>query len=124
MARLVLPTSTSTRARVTTRGPHYRRVHAVRERPGAPLRLHTLEFAGMLGVLGGLVLVGTLPEGWRWNLTLLVACGPLLAAIAGVLALRRHLAAAGDAPETPAGGAPAASAPGRREPLAPVVRLM
>jgi MFS family permease len=98
----------------------------LRERPGpgASFRLNTLEFAGMLGVLGGLVLVGTLPEGWRWNLTLLVACGPLLAAIAGVLALRRHLAAAGDAPETPAGGAPAASAPGRREPLAPVVRLM
>src|SRR6185312_13565921 len=79
----------------------------LRERPGpgASFRLNTLEFAGMLGVLGGLVLVGTLPEGWRWNLTLLVACGPLLAAIAGVLALRRHLAAAGDAPETPAGAA-------------------
>jgi MFS family permease len=91
--------------------------------PGASFRLNTLEFAGMLGVLGGLVLVGALPEGWRWNLTLLVACAPVLAAIGGALALRRRLPAA---PAEPAERADTAARPRspRHEPLAPIVRLM
>jgi MFS family permease len=93
-----------------------------RPRPGASFRLNTLEFAGMLGVLGGLVLVGALPEGWRWNVTLLVACAPLPAAIAGALALRHHLPAA-PADRKEAVG-PARPRTPRREPLAPIVRLM
>ena len=59
------------------------------------MRLNTLEFAGMLGVLGGLALVGLLPERWPWNLTLLAAAGPVVLSLAGTLALtrtfRRHL---------------------------------
>ena len=92
--------------------------------PGASFRLNTLEFAGMLGVLGGLVVVGALPEGWRWNVTLLVACAPVLAAIAGSLALRRHLPAAPQERPARADAPVADSSSRRREPLAPIVRLM
>ena len=49
-----------------------------RQGPRASMRLNTLEFAGMLGVLGGLALVGLLPERWPWNLTLLAAAGPVV----------------------------------------------
>ena len=38
-----------------------------REGPRASMRLNTLEFAGMLGVLGGLTMVGLLPERWPWR---------------------------------------------------------
>ncbi len=93
-----------------------------RPRPGASFRLNTLEFAGMLGVLGGLVLVGALPEGWRWNVTLLVACTPVLIAIGGSLALRHHLPAADV--ERAGRADPALPRSPRREPLAPIVRLM
>jgi len=93
-----------------------------RPRPGASFRLNTLEFAGMLGVLGGLVLVGALPEGWRWNVTLLMGCAPLPAAIAGALALRRRLPAAPVRRKRTVD--PALPRAPRREPLAPVVRLM
>ncbi len=98
----------------------------LQDRPGpnASFRLNTLEFAGMLGVLGGLVLVGALPEGWRWNVTLLVACAPVLAAIAGSLALRAHLPTPHEAPERPAGVGTARPPRARREPPAPIVRLM
>ena len=37
------------------------------------MRLNTLEFAGMLGVLGGLTLVGLLPASLAWNLSLAAA---------------------------------------------------
>ena len=91
--------------------------------PRASMRLNTLEFAGMLGVLGGLVLVGLLPERWAWNVTLLVAAMPVLVALAATLALARYfparLGAAAPAPAT------AASATARgRGPLPPIVRLM
>jgi MFS transporter, DHA1 family, inner membrane transport protein len=94
-----------------------------REGPRASMRLNTLEFAGMLGVLGGLTMVGLLPERWPWNLTLLAAAGPVVLSLAGTLALtrtfRRHL------PPAP----PAARAGARAEtPVAagvpPIVRLM
>jgi len=96
-----------------------------REGPRASMRLNTLEFAGMLGVLGGLALVGLLPERWPWNLTLLTAAGPVVVSLAGTLVLtrtfRRHLPSAPPA-------ATRAGAPGERRAraaaLPPIVRLM
>jgi MFS family permease len=95
-----------------------------REGPRASMRLNTLEFAGMLGVLGGLTLVGLLPERWPWNLTLLTAAAPVVVSLAGTLVLtrtfRRHLP-----PPPPA--APRTGAAGERaRPAAvpPIVRLM
>lgn len=96
-----------------------------REGPRASMRLNTLEFAGMLGVLGGLTLVGLLPERWPWNLTLLTAAGPVVVSLAGTLALtrtfRRHL------PPTPPAATRAGATgerPARRAALPPIVRLM
>jgi MFS family permease len=56
----------------------------------ASMRLNTLEFAGMLGVLGGLVLVGLLPQRWRWNVSLLVAASPVALALGATIALIRY----------------------------------
>jgi MFS family permease len=56
----------------------------------ASLRLNTFEFSGMLGILGGLLVVGTLPASWPWNLSLAVASSPLLvSALVGRAILRR-----------------------------------
>ena len=95
-----------------------------REGPRASMRLNTLEFAGMLGVLGGLTMVGLLPERWPWNLTLLAAAGPVVLSLAGTLVLtrtfRRHLPPAPPAARAgrQGGGAGAPRA------LPPIVRLM
>jgi predicted MFS family arabinose efflux permease len=55
----------------------------------ASIRLNTLEFSGMLGVLGGLVLGGLLPARWPWNVSLLVAASPVVLALGATLALTR-----------------------------------
>jgi MFS family permease len=92
--------------------------------PGASMRLNTLEFAGMLGVLGGLGAVGLLPERWPWNLTLLAAAAPVAVALPATLALTRVLR---DRPGVPAGAGPAAATSAgspRVASLPPVVRLM
>src|SRR6202011_5610932 len=81
--------------------------------PRASMRLNTLEFAGMLGVLGGLVVVGLLPQRWAWNVTLLAAATPVLVALAATLALRRHLPAR-DRAVAPARPAAASPPPARR----------
>jgi MFS family permease len=93
--------------------------------PGASVRLNTLEFAGMLGVLGGLAAVGFLPERWPWNRTLLAAAAPVVVALLATLALTRQL------PGRLASTAPAAGREGagretplRRVALPPIVRLM
>jgi MFS family permease len=86
----------------------------------ASFRLNTFEFSGMLGILGGLLVVGLLPSGWSWNLSLAVASSPLIvSALVGRAILRRFS-------PTPALGrtaaGPAASSPPRRG--APVFWLM
>src|SRR5262245_42642209 len=48
----------------------------------ASIRLNIFEFAGMLGVLGGLAAVSLAPARWSWNVSLLVASSPLLVALA------------------------------------------
>jgi len=96
-----------------------------RQGPRASMRLNTLEFAGMLGVLGGLALVGLLPERWPWNLTLLAAAGPVVVSLAGTLVLTRVVPGRlASAPST-AGTAAATPTPSARAaPVPPIVRLM
>jgi len=99
----------------------------LQDRPGprASIRLNTLEFSGMLGVLGGLVLVGLLPERWRWNVTLLAATAPALVALPAALALARYVPARrGSTPraDEDAGSVVVARARGGSPP--PIVRLM
>ena len=91
--------------------------------PRASMRLNTLEFAGMLGVLGGLVVVGLLPQRWAWNVTLLAAATPVLVALAATLALARYFPARLGAAAPGSAGAASATVPGRRS-LPPIVRLM
>jgi MFS family permease len=93
---------------------------------GASMRLNTLEFSGMLGVLGGLVLVGLLPERWRWNVSLLVASSPVVLALGATLALTRRFPAPLGSPSPVAVvTAPAdRGLPPRGGSPAPVVRLM
>ncbi|HKW90921.1 MAG TPA: MFS transporter [Methylomirabilota bacterium] len=98
----------------------------LREPPGprASMRLNTLEFSGMLGVLGGLTLVGLLPERWRWNTTLLVAAAPIAVSLAATLLLVRHLPRAGEPPSPSGGGVADIPSPRRRGGTPPIVRLM
>jgi MFS family permease len=91
--------------------------------PRASMRLNTLEFAGMLGVLGGLVVVGLLPQRWAWNVTLLAAATPVLVALAATLALARYFPARLGAAAPGSAGAASATVPGRPS-LPPIVRLM
>jgi MFS family permease len=93
--------------------------------PRASIRLNTLEFSGMLGVLGGLVLVGGLPERWRWNVTLLAATAPALVALPAALVLARYFPARlGSTPRAVESAGPLVAAPPRRRSLPPLVRLM
>lgn len=93
--------------------------------PRASIRLNTLEFSGMLGVLGGLVLVGLLPERWRWNVTLLAATTPALVALPAALVLARYFPARlGTRPRAVTDADPVVAAPPRRSSLPPLVRLM
>jgi DHA1 family tetracycline resistance protein-like MFS transporter len=67
-------------------------------RLGASLNVY--EFSAMIGMLGGVMLVGSLPAALPWNIALIVTCSPQ---IIGVLALPRALQAlarAGDAAGT------------------------
>jgi MFS family permease len=56
----------------------------------ASMRLNTFEFAGMLGVLGGLLAVGSLPAHWGWNVSLLLASTPIVIPVAMGPLLRRR----------------------------------
>ncbi|MGH7300586.1 MAG: MFS transporter [Candidatus Rokuibacteriota bacterium] len=87
--------------------------------PRPSMRLNTLEFAGMLGVLGGLALVGLLPERWPWNVTLLAASAPVVVPLAATLVLTRAFPG-------PPGGPVAAvvGPPARAGSVPPIVRLM
>lgn len=82
----------------------------------AAVRLNTFEFAGMLGVLGGLGAVGVLPVGWRWNVSLLVTSMPVLITFLLIPALRRRFP---DRPHRPVAAepivAPGSTSPARGE---------
>ena len=96
-----------------------------RQGPRASMRLNTLEFAGMLGVLGGLALVGLLPERWPWNLTLLAAAGPVVVSLAGTLVLTRVVPGRlASAPSTASAAAARPMPSARAATVPPIVRLM
>jgi MFS family permease len=96
-----------------------------RQGPRASMRLNTLEFAGMLGVLGGLALVGLLPERWPWNLTLLAAAGPVVVSVAGTLVLTRVVPGRlASAPSTASAAAATPMPSARAATVPPIVRLM
>ena len=88
--------------------------------PSASVRLNVFEFAGMLGVLGGLAAVGLLPSGWGWPVSLLVASVPLLVPIALTRAIYRFFP---DGEGRPVPSAGEASAP-TTAPMSGTVRLM
>lgn len=96
-----------------------------RQGPRASMRLNTLEFAGMLGVLGGLALVGLLPERWPWNLTLLAAAGPVVVSLAGTLVLTRLVPGRlASAPSTASAAVATSTPSARAATVPPIVRLM
>jgi MFS family permease len=87
--------------------------------PSAAIRLNVFEFAGMLGVLGGLGAVGLMPAGWGWPMSLVVASTPVLAPVALAPAMRRRF------PDQSARAAGATrAAPAAPAPAAPMVWLM
>jgi YNFM family putative membrane transporter len=49
--------------------------------------LSAFEFSAMLGILGGVTLVGTLPRSLAWQTAFLVACSPIVAALVMLQAL-------------------------------------
>jgi MFS family permease len=53
--------------------------------------LSTFEFSAMLGMLGGVTLVGSLPRGLPWQAALVVACSPLLLTFGTLGAILRLL---------------------------------
>jgi MFS family permease len=82
----------------------------LREEPGpsASVRLNIFEFAGMLGILGGLATVAMMPAGSGWPLSLVVAATPLLAPIAIMPAMRRRFPSPPRPPEATTSSSPSA----------------
>jgi MFS family permease len=93
----------------------------LREDPGpsASIRLNIFEFAGMLGVLGGLASVGLVPAGWGWPLSLVAASAPVLVPVAIVPVLRRRFS-----DQSARAGAPAVAPSASSARTAPIVWLM
>lgn len=88
----------------------------------ASLRLNTFEFAGMLGVLGGLGAVAASPRTWGWNLSYLVASAPVLLVVAAVPALWLQF---GETPRAAPAAVPAGGMARRRAaPVPPIVWIM
>jgi MFS family permease len=77
--------------------------------------LNSIELSGMLGLLGGVTVVGSISRALPWNVALLVACAPLAISVAILPWLRaslRRIAAAETAPAP----APLAGAGGAHHP--------
>jgi len=75
-------------------------------------RLNLFEFAGMLGILGGLGTVALVPAAWGWKLALALASAPVVLSLLLLPELRRRF------PDAPAlvrrAAAASADMPGRR----------
>jgi MFS family permease len=54
------------------------------------VRLNIFEFAGMLGILGGLGAVALVPSAWGWKLSLLIVSAPALFPLLLIRTLRRE----------------------------------
>ena len=55
----------------------------------ASVRLNVFEFAGMLGILGGLGKVALIPAAWGWKLSLLIGSAPVVIPLLLTRAMRR-----------------------------------
>ncbi|HEV8441406.1 MAG TPA: MFS transporter [Methylomirabilota bacterium] len=88
--------------------------------PSRSVRLNLFEFAGMLGVMGGLAVVGVLPTGWGWPVSLLLASTPALVSLVLGPSLRRRFPDRGDRAVPP----PAAAHSRSPSATAPIVWLM
>ena len=66
--------------------------------PGLASSLNAVEFSAMLGVLTGATLLTLLPRSVSWATALLISCGPVLANLALLPALRRALPATAGGP--------------------------
>jgi MFS family permease len=75
---------------------------------GAAVRLNVFELSAMIGVLGGLGLVGLLPESWSWSASLLIVSSPVLLILAAVPAIYRRFPDGAVASETPGSRGPGA----------------
>jgi len=84
----------------------------------ASVRLNFFEFAGMLGVLGGLASVGLVPEGWGWPVSMLIASAPLAVPLALIPELQRRF------PERALHHEAASARPPTSERTRPIVWLM
>lgn len=73
---------------------------------GASVRLNIFEFAGMLGILGGLGLVAIIPAAWGWKVSLVLASTPALIPLLLLPAMGRAF------PRAPAHERPTAMAAG------------
>jgi MFS family permease len=89
--------------------------------PGASLRLNTFEFSGMLGLLGGLCVVGTMPAAWGWKASLALASAPALIPLFLIPAMGRAFP---KAPRVERGSAPAEARLTERRGDTGVVALM
>jgi MFS family permease len=78
--------------------------------PGASVRLNIFEFAGMLGILGGLGLVALTPSAWGWKVSLVLASTPALIPLLLLPALGRAF------PKAPGRGRVAPSTAGEAVP--------
>ena len=87
--------------------------------PSASVRLNVFEFAGMLGVLGGLASVGLVPASWGWPASLVAASIPVLVPLAITPQMRRRF----PHESLRTGGAVVASPPTKAR-TAPMVWLM
>jgi MFS family permease len=74
-------------------------------RASASVRLNVFEFAGMLGILGGLGLVAVIPSTWGWKVSLVIASAPALIPLFMLPAMRRAFP---DAPASTRTAAPTA----------------
>jgi len=90
-------------------------------RTSASARLNMFEFAGMLGILGGLGLVAVIPPAWGWKVSLLVASTPALLPLLVIPALRRAFP---EAPPRPAGATAAGEGMSRQREDTGVIALM
>jgi MFS family permease len=86
--------------------------------------LNAIEFAGMLGLLGGVTVVGWLPPAMAWNSVFLVACSPavlVLATLPWLLAALRETPAVSASKGAVAAGPSGATGASRRSWLVPLV---
>jgi len=90
-------------------------------RTSASVRLNVFEFAGMLGILGGLGLVAVIPSAWGWKVSLIFASAPALVPLLMIPALPRAFP---EAPPEPVGAAAAGEGMSRRREDTGVIALM